>query len=86
MHLVLAKLLADPVSRTQVVNAIVELVMKYNYDGIDLDFEGLENYIESSYEEAATASIKRWAASFMDSYNCVSCEGSRLKKKPSILN
>jgi len=39
-ELVLSKLLANPVSRTQVVNAIVELVMKYNYDGIDLDFEG----------------------------------------------
>ena len=39
-ELVLSKLLADPVSRTQVVNAITELVMKYNYDGIDLDFEG----------------------------------------------
>jgi spore germination protein YaaH len=39
-ELVLSKLLANPVSRTQVVNAITELVMKYNYDGIDLDFEG----------------------------------------------
>lgn len=38
--LVLSRLLANPVSRTQVVNAIVDLVMKYNYDGIDLDFEG----------------------------------------------
>ena len=39
-ELVLSKLLANPVSRTQVVNAITELVMTYNYDGIDLDFEG----------------------------------------------
>ena len=39
-ELVLSRLLANPVSRTQVVNAIVDLVMKYNYDGIDLDFEG----------------------------------------------
>tara|TARA_B110000444_G_scaffold53515_1_gene49437 strand:- start:121 stop:2976 length:2856 start_codon:yes stop_codon:yes gene_type:complete len=46
-----------------------------------IDFEGLENYIESSYEEAATASIKRWASSYMDSYNCASCDGSRLKKE-----
>ena len=39
-ELVLSRLLANPVSRTQVVNAIVDLVMNYNYDGIDLDFEG----------------------------------------------
>ncbi|MFQ3341353.1 MAG: excinuclease ABC subunit A [Flavobacteriaceae bacterium] len=46
-----------------------------------IDFEGLENYLESSYEEAATASIKRWAASYMDSYNCIACDGSRLRKE-----
>lgn len=39
-ELVLSKLLANPVSRTQVVNSITDLVMTYNYDGIDLDFEG----------------------------------------------
>jgi len=39
-ELVLAKLLANPTSRTQVVNAITDLVMANNYDGIDLDFEG----------------------------------------------
>ena len=39
-ELVLAKLLANPVSRTQVVTAITDLVMANNYDGIDLDFEG----------------------------------------------
>jgi 5-hydroxyisourate hydrolase-like protein (transthyretin family) len=39
-ELVLAKLLANPASRTQVVNAITDLVMANNYDGIDLDFEG----------------------------------------------
>ena len=39
-ELVLAKLLANPTSRTQVVSAITNLVMTNNYDGIDLDFEG----------------------------------------------
>ena len=39
-ELVLAKLLANPTSRTQVVNAITNLVTTNNYDGIDLDFEG----------------------------------------------
>ena len=46
-----------------------------------IDFEGLEHYIESSYEEASTASIKRWASSYMESYKCNSCKGSRLRKE-----
>ena len=39
-ELVLSKLMANPTSRTQIVNAITNLVMTNNYDGIDLDFEG----------------------------------------------
>ena len=39
-ELVLANLLAKPVSRKQVVEAIVATVASQNYDGIDLDFEG----------------------------------------------
>ena len=46
-----------------------------------IDFEGLEHYIESSYEEAATASIKRWASNYMDSYLCEGCKGSRLREE-----
>lgn len=38
--LVLAGLLKNPTSRTQVVNAIMNLVRTNNYDGVDLDFEG----------------------------------------------
>jgi len=37
--LVLANLLANPNSRTNIVQTIKSLVIKYNYDGIDLDFE-----------------------------------------------
>ena len=46
-----------------------------------IDFEGLEHYIESSYEEASTASIKRWASNYMDSYLCEGCKGSRLREE-----
>ena len=46
-----------------------------------IDFDGLEHYIESSYAEAATASIKRWASGYMDSYKCSDCDGSRLRKE-----
>lgn len=38
--LVLANLLADPVTRSQVVKTITTLVVTNNFDGIDLDFEG----------------------------------------------
>ena len=38
--LFLANLLAKPVSRKQVIDAIVATVASQNYDGIDLDFEG----------------------------------------------
>jgi spore germination protein YaaH len=37
--LVLANLLANPNSRSDIVQTIKNLVLKYNYDGIDLDFE-----------------------------------------------
>ena len=37
--LVLANLLANPNTRTSIVQTIKNLVLKYNYDGIDLDFE-----------------------------------------------
>ena len=46
-----------------------------------IDFEGFEHYIESSYEEAATASIKRWASNYMDTFDCDSCKGSRLREE-----
>ena len=36
---VLANLLANPASRSNIVQTIKALVLKYNYDGIDLDFE-----------------------------------------------
>lgn len=38
--LMLANLISKPVSRKQVVDAIVATVASQNYDGIDLDFEG----------------------------------------------
>lgn len=37
--LVLANLLMNPTSRTNIIQSIKALVLKYNYDGIDLDFE-----------------------------------------------
>ena len=84
--------LTDPISK--IPKAGMEVILKGSQEKFDIpsttlgitrtykiDFEGLEHYIESSYEEAATASIKRWASGFMDSYKCNTCNGSRLRKE-----
>ena len=38
-QMVLSNLIADPISRANIVNAILNLVLTNKYDGIDLDFE-----------------------------------------------
>ena len=52
--LVLAGLLKNPTSRTQVVNAIMNLVRTNNYDGVDLDFEGFA-FVDGNSTWASTA-------------------------------
>jgi hypothetical protein len=52
--LVLANLISKPVSRKQVVDAIVATVASQNYDGIDLDFEGFA-FIDPNTTWKATA-------------------------------
>lgn len=52
--LVLAGLLKNPTSRTQVVNTIMDLVRVNNYDGIDLDFEGFA-FVDGNATWASTA-------------------------------
>ena len=52
--LVLAGLLKNPTSRTQVVNAIMNLVRTNNYDGVDLDFEGFA-FVDGNTTWASTA-------------------------------
>mgnify|MGYP003328491832 CR=1 FL=1 len=84
--------LTDPISK--IPKKGLEVILKGSQEKFDIpsttlgitrsykiDFEGLENYIESSYEEAATASIKRWASNYMDSNKCSICNGSRLRKE-----
>jgi spore germination protein YaaH len=53
-QMVLANLLAKPVSRKQVVDSIVATVASQNYDGIDLDFEGFA-FIDSNTTWKTTA-------------------------------
>lgn len=56
---VLAGLLKSPTSRTQVVNAIMNLVRTNNYDGIDIDFEGFA-FVDENKTWNATAPL--WTA------------------------
>ena len=44
-------------------------------------FDGIINFIISQNDENASASIKRWAASFMNETQCPECHGARLKKE-----
>jgi spore germination protein YaaH len=56
---VLAGLLAKPAARTQIVQAITDMVMKNNYDGIDLDFEGFA-FVDGNATWSKTAPL--WTA------------------------
>ncbi len=45
-----------------------------------ISFEGIINFI-TRHSEDSSASIQRWAQSFMNKKKCPSCQGSRLKKE-----
>ncbi|MDA3017979.1 MAG: glycosyl hydrolase family 18 protein [Actinomycetota bacterium] len=53
-EMVLANLISKPVTRKQVVDAIMTMVASQNYDGVDLDFEGFA-FIDSPSTWKATA-------------------------------
>ena len=84
--------LTDPINK--IPKNAMEVILKGSHDKFEIpsknlgitrtykiDFEGFENYIENAYSDAETASIKRWAGSFMDSHTCTDCNGSRLKRE-----
>ena len=57
--LVLSGYLSNPTTRTTIVNTIVDLVMKNNFDGIDLDYEGFA-FVDGNDTWSKTA--PRWVA------------------------
>jgi spore germination protein YaaH len=57
--LVMAGILADPVTRTRHVDTIVNLVTTRNYDGIDLDYEGFA-FVDG--RSSWTTTRPNWAA------------------------
>ncbi len=46
-----------------------------------IDFEGVANFIENTYNTSDSTSLKRWAKAYMDKIKCPKCEGSRLRKE-----
>ncbi len=46
-----------------------------------IDFEGIANFIEQTYQNNDSASLQRWAKEFMDRVTCPTCDGSRLRKE-----
>ena len=48
---------------------------------VKINFEGIINFIEDQNNEEASASIARWASSFMNHMSCPVCGGTRLKKE-----
>jgi spore germination protein YaaH len=81
---VLAGLLKNPTTRTQVVNAIMATVRSNNYDGIDLDFEGFA-FVDENTTWAATAPL--WTAFVKELSVALHAENKLLSvSTPYVLN
>ncbi|HET8885854.1 MAG TPA: excinuclease ABC subunit UvrA [Salinimicrobium sp.] len=48
---------------------------------LKIDFEGVATFIESTFHNNDSTSLRRWAEEYMDKVLCPTCEGSRLKKE-----
>lgn len=46
-----------------------------------IDFEGIATFIENTYNNNESTSLRRWADEYMDEIECPSCNGSRLRKE-----
>ncbi|HKJ48729.1 MAG TPA: excinuclease ABC subunit UvrA, partial [Christiangramia sp.] len=46
-----------------------------------IDFEGVAKFIETTYRNNDSSSLRRWSKEYMDKVICPECEGSRLKKE-----
>ncbi len=46
-----------------------------------IDFEGVATFIENTYNNNDSSSLRRWAKSYMDKVECPKCNGSRLQKE-----
>ena len=46
-----------------------------------IDFEGVASFIETTYKNNDSTSLRRWSKEYMDKVICPECEGSRLRKE-----
>ena len=46
-----------------------------------INFEGVANFIETTFKNNDSTSLRRWAKEYMDNVSCPNCEGSRLRKE-----
>ena len=46
-----------------------------------IDFEGVANFIDNTFNTSESTSLKRWAKGYMDKISCPECKGSRLRKE-----
>ncbi|MCL6220081.1 excinuclease ABC subunit UvrA [Zunongwangia pacifica] len=46
-----------------------------------IDFEGVATFIEETYKNNDSTSLRRWAKEYMDKIECPTCNGTRLKKE-----
>lgn len=55
-----------------------ELGVKRDYK---IDFEGVANFIEQTYQNNDSTKLRRWAKKYMEKVDCPECEGTRLQKQ-----
>ncbi len=46
-----------------------------------IDYDGIVNFLQHTYKEGNSNSLRRWAKEYMDKVPCPVCEGARLKKE-----
>ncbi len=46
-----------------------------------IDFEGVATFIENTYNNNESTSLRRWAKEYMDKIDCPVCNGSRLRQE-----
>ncbi|MDT0689777.1 excinuclease ABC subunit UvrA [Salegentibacter sp. F188] len=46
-----------------------------------IDFEGVATFIETTFNNNDSTSLRRWAKEYMDKIECPTCNGSRLRKE-----
>lgn len=46
-----------------------------------IDFEGIVTFLQNTFEDNESKSLRRWAKDYMDHIDCIDCKGTRLRKE-----